>query len=40
MGLFDFVRNVGNKIFHRDDEAAQKIREHIEENNSGINIDP
>jgi hypothetical protein len=33
---FDFVRNVGNKIFHRDDEAAQKIREHIEENNPGI----
>jgi nucleoid-associated protein YgaU len=37
MGLFDFVRNVGNKIFHRDEEAAQKIREHIEQNNPGIN---
>ena len=37
MGLFDFVRNVGNKIFHRDQEAAQKIREHIEEDNPGIN---
>ena len=36
MGLFDFVRNVGNKLFNRDDEAAEKIREHIEADNPGI----
>jgi len=37
MGLFDFVRNVGNKIFNRDEEAAEKIRQHIEVDNPGIN---
>ncbi|MCP4283539.1 MAG: peptidoglycan-binding protein LysM [Gammaproteobacteria bacterium] len=36
MGLFDFVRNVGNKIFNRDEEAAEKIRQHIEVDNPGI----
>jgi nucleoid-associated protein YgaU len=36
MGLFDFVRNIGNKLFSRDDEASQKIKEHIEANNPGI----
>lgn len=36
MGLFDFVRNVGNKIFNREDEAAEKIRQHIEADNPGI----
>ncbi|HXK56549.1 MAG: peptidoglycan-binding protein LysM [Gammaproteobacteria bacterium] len=36
MGLFDFVKSVGNKIFKRDDEAAEKIQRHIEEDNPGI----
>ena len=36
MGLFDFVRNVGNKIFNRDEEAADKIQQHIEADNPGI----
>ena len=29
MGLFDFVRSVGNKIFNRDEEAAEKIQQHV-----------
>ena len=36
MGLFDFVKSVGNKIFKRDDEAAEKIQQHIEADNPGI----
>ena len=36
MGLFDFVKSVGNKIFNRDDEAAEKIQQHIEADNPGI----
>jgi hypothetical protein len=30
MGLFDFARNIGNKLFGNEDEAPQKIKEHIE----------
>jgi len=36
MGLFDFVKEIGNKIFNRDAEAAEKIKKHLEENNPGI----
>ncbi len=36
MGLFDFVRNIGHKLFGKEDEAAQKIQEHIDANNPGI----
>lgn len=36
MGLFDFVKDIGNKLFNRDEEAAQKIKAHIEETNPGI----
>lgn len=37
MGLFDFVRNVGNKLFGDDDsDAAEKIKAHIESDNPGI----
>ena len=36
MGLFDFGRSVGNKIFNRDEEAAEKIQQHIEADNPGI----
>ncbi len=36
MGLFDFVKNIGRKIFNKDDEAAEKIKEHIEEENPGV----
>jgi nucleoid-associated protein YgaU len=38
MGLFDFVRNTGKKLFGGDDEAdaAEKIKSHIESDNPGI----
>ncbi len=36
MGLFDFVKDIGQKIFSREDEASAKIREHIEQDNPGI----
>ena len=36
MGLFDFVRDIGKKIFHSEDEAPEKIKAHIEEENPGI----
>lgn len=36
MGLFDFVKEVGRKLFNRDEEAAEKIKKHIEESNPGI----
>jgi nucleoid-associated protein YgaU len=36
MGLFDFVRDIGKKIFQRDDEAAAKIKAEIEAANPGV----
>jgi nucleoid-associated protein YgaU len=36
MGLFDFVKDIGNKLFNREEEAADKIKNHIEEANPGI----
>ena len=36
MGLFDFVSDMGDKLFGKDEEADEKIQEHIEENNPGI----
>jgi nucleoid-associated protein YgaU len=36
MGLFDFVKEIGNKLFNRDAEAAEKIKQHIEAANPGI----
>ncbi len=30
MGLFDFVRNIGDKIFGSGEDPATKIKEHIE----------
>ena len=36
MGLFDFIADVGHNLFTSDEEAAQKIKEHIEANNPGI----
>ncbi len=36
MGLFDFAKGIGNKIFGNDDEAAEKITAHILANNPGI----
>ncbi len=40
MGLFDFVKDVGDRIFETDDEAADKIKESLEVRTSGIrNLD-
>jgi nucleoid-associated protein YgaU len=36
MGLFDFVKEIGRKLFNRDEDAADKIKKHIEEANPGI----
>jgi nucleoid-associated protein YgaU len=36
MGLFDFARNIGKKIFGTEEEAPQAIKMHIEEENPGI----
>jgi nucleoid-associated protein YgaU len=34
--LFGFVKDIGNKLFSREEEAADKIKQHIEEANPGI----
>jgi nucleoid-associated protein YgaU len=36
MGLFDFTKNIGRKLFDNESEAQEKIREHIEQENPGV----
>ena len=36
MGLFDFVKEIGNKLFSREEDAAEKIKKHIQEADPGI----
>lgn len=36
MGLFDFAANIGKKLFGKDDEAPEKIQDHIAADNPGI----
>ncbi len=36
MGLFDFVKDVGKKVFGDEAEASAKIKEEIERDNPGI----
>lgn len=36
MGLFDFAKDMGKKLFGKDDDPAEKIKESIEANNPGI----
>jgi nucleoid-associated protein YgaU len=36
MGLFDFVRNIGRKVFDRDAEANDKIKKEIEASLQGV----
>jgi len=36
MGLFDFAKSMGKKIFDNDDEAPDKIKAALEEDNPGI----
>ena len=37
MGLFDFARNIGKKLFGKEEEAPAAIKQHIEEDNPGVN---
>lgn len=36
MGLFDFVKDVGKKLFGNEAEASARIREEIEKDNPGV----
>ncbi|CAI8801969.1 peptidoglycan-binding protein LysM [Methylocaldum szegediense] len=36
MGLFDFARDIGHRLFTEEGHAARKIEEHINQNNPGI----
>lgn len=36
MGLFDFARNIGKKIFGKEEEAPAALQQHIEEDNPGV----
>jgi len=36
MGLFDFAAEFGKKLFGKNDDAAEKIRQDIEKNNPGM----
>lgn len=36
MGLFDFAKDIGKKLFGDDDDPAEKVAEHINEDNPGI----
>jgi nucleoid-associated protein YgaU len=36
MGLFDFVKGVGKKVFGKEAEASEKIKEEIERDNPGV----
>ncbi|MBT8132129.1 MAG: peptidoglycan-binding protein LysM [Gammaproteobacteria bacterium] len=36
MGLFDFAKDLGEKLFNRDEKAADKIKDRIEASNPGI----
>ncbi len=40
MGLFDFARDIGRKLFDTDAEAADNIKEHLNTSLSGVtNLD-
>ena len=36
MGLFDFATDLGKKLFGDDDEPSEKIKQHIEADNPGV----
>lgn len=36
MGLFDFAKEIGSKLFNKDADAADKITQHILANNPGV----
>ncbi len=36
MGLFDFVKDIGKKVFNTEDEASEKVKDYIEAENPGV----
>lgn len=36
MGLFDFAKNIGKKIFASENEASEKLKKYIKKDNPGI----
>jgi len=36
MGLLSFAKNIGKKLFNREDEAPELIKAHVEEDNPGV----
>jgi len=36
MGLLSFAKSIGKKLFHREEEASDKIAAYIEEDNPGV----
>lgn len=36
MGLFSFIGDIGDKLFGSDDDPAEKIQQHIESDNPGV----
>lgn len=36
MDLFGFAKDIGRRLFNSDEDAAEKIKEHIEANNPGV----
>jgi LysM repeat protein len=36
MNLFDFVKDIGNKVYTNTDDASTKVKEHIEADNPGV----
>jgi hypothetical protein len=36
MGLFDFVKDIGKKVFSTEEEASDKVKGYLEEENPGV----
>ena len=36
MGLFDFVSNIGNKLFNKEEEASSAVTAHLNSDNPGV----
>ena len=36
MGLFDFVGNIGKKLFNKEEDASEAVTNHIAEDNPGV----
>ncbi len=36
MGLFDFAKSIGNKLFNKEEEASQAVTEHLNQDNPGV----